>query len=383
MTTHQWIDSADGLRQFCESLDDGPVAVDTESDHFHAYQARVCLIQLAGDEGAALVDPLALDDDDLQPLFELLENPAVTKVLHSARNDINELDRDYGVGVNNLFDTQIAIRFLDYEKCGLDWMLKTLLDVETGKAFSRYDWTTRPLPGEALRYAADDVHHLLELRGRFIGELQAEGWLEPFRQQCQYIADSVQFVPNDFEADGWRDLDGASRLDGRGRATLEALYLWRHKLCTRLNRSAVTLLPNGPLLYLARSRPQTVDEVGELRGVPDVLVDDYAGDIIEVIADAETNAIPPKTRPDSGDSRRSRPSREERARYDALRSWRNERASRLGIPTEFVATNATLTKIAKAPPTNTDELRRFEPLLDWHVEMFGDDILEIASGAAV
>ncbi len=83
-----WIDEAEQLQKFCEKNNGGPLTVDTESDHFHAYQAKVCLIQVADGAREALIDPLVLDAGELGPLFELLQDSSIIKILHAARNDI-------------------------------------------------------------------------------------------------------------------------------------------------------------------------------------------------------------------------------------------------------------------------------------------------------
>ncbi len=369
-----WIDEGPQLERFCRQIGDGPVAVDTESDHFHAYQARVCLIQLAVGPRQALVDPLALDEEDLAPLFDIFEDPDVVKILHAARNDIIELDRDYGVSLCNIFDTQIAARFLDCDRNSLDWMLEHLLGVETGAAFKRFDWTTRPIPADARQYAVDDVRYLQELRERFAPKLRKVQWWEAFSQQCDFVAQSVEYEAKQFDPNRWRRIKGSSKLDGPGRAALLALYLWRHELCTKLNRSAVTIFPNAVMLRLARQRPVTAGEVADTKGIPKRLVNNHAEAIGKVIAGSSITK-PPARKPVKRACKPSPP--EQKRRYNALRTWRNERAKEYGIPSEFIATNATLTEIAASPPTSIDELREFQAILPWQADVLGDEILEL------
>lgn len=369
-----WIDTGEELAKFCEKIKNGPLAVDTESDHFHAYQAQVCLIQLADGKREALVDPLALEVDELAPLFEILEDPEIVKILHSARNDIIQIDRDYGVSIKNLFDTQIAARFLDYEQNSLNWMLEELANVNTGRQYTRFDWTKRPIPSKAKRYAVEDVRYLAELRNKFKKELEEEGWMEAFRQKCNRVARSVEYEAKEFDPHGWRKIKGSKKLDSRGQATLAELFLWRHKLCTKLNKSAVTILPNGVLLRLARKRPKTTGQVRSISGISQRLAKNYGEEIASVIKDSSDSKVPskPKTR-----KRSSAPSREEQARYTVLRKWRNKTAEKLNIPTEFIATNATISEIAASPPASIDELLEFPEILPWHTNTLGEEMLEI------
>ncbi|MFW5966799.1 MAG: ribonuclease D [Persicimonas sp.] len=374
----QWIDNPEQLRAFCDGFEGEAIAVDTESNHFHAYQARVCLIQVATETELALIDPLSLDATDLAPLFEIFEDPGPTKVLHAARNDIIELDRDYGIDVANLFDTQIAARFLDYERNSLSWMLEELIGVEGAGQFQRFDWTRRPLPDKVRRYAAEDVRHLLALKDRFGSELQQVGWDRAFEQQCAYVARSATFEPTEFDPEGWRKFKGVDKLDGRGRAALRSLYLWRHELCSRLNRAPVTLFKKSAMMHLARTRPTRASELADLRGVADLLIDEYADDIAATIERSLAEEIPPRSLPRE---RPKPPPPAEKALYDALRKWRNDTAGELAIPTSFVATNATLAEVAKDPPETVAQLGEFDAVLDWHLETFGDEILEIVRGS--
>src|SRR5690554_5698562 len=200
-----WIDTVAGLNGSCEVLRNSDViGVDTEYDHFHAYQPLVCLIQVATPEVAALIDPLTLDAEALAPLFEIFEDDGQVKIIHSANSDLNELSRDYGISVRNVFDTQIAARFLNYERHGLSWLLEELLGVKAGKQFQRFDWTRRPIPSDAQGYALGDVVDLFELRDRFSKELAEACWDDLFAQQCAFVAETSVYREVPFDVERWR-----------------------------------------------------------------------------------------------------------------------------------------------------------------------------------
>lgn len=367
-----WIERADELAEFCEEIGDGPIAVDTESDHFHAYQAQVCLIQVGDAHKSALVDPLAIDGDDMEPLFELLRDPQVVTLLHAARNDIRELDRDYGVGIANVFDTQVAAKFLGYERNALSWLQEELVGQTPPGNYQRFDWTRRPIPQEAREYAAADVVDLFVLRERFLPELEESGWLEPFYQHCAYIAAISAYEPSPFDPEGWWSVKGRKGLGGRGRAALEALYQARHEICTAENRAALHIFPNDAMVRVARARPSTLEELRQIKRLPDETVDRHGDEILEAIERARSADIPPKKRPRT---HRPRPSADERARFSALKDWRNRTSDALDLSGALIATNATLSEIAADPPSSVVGLDAFPAILPWHRDMFGDEIL--------
>src|SRR3546814_18668723 len=76
------------LAALCDRLSREPyVAVDTEFMRDKTYYAKLCLVQLAGAGEAAAVDTVA-PGLDLAPLYELMANPAVLKVFHADRQDV-------------------------------------------------------------------------------------------------------------------------------------------------------------------------------------------------------------------------------------------------------------------------------------------------------
>lgn len=377
MSRTLWIDRPQQLREFCASIEGDVIAVDTESDHFHSYNAQVCLIQVGTPERSALIDPFEIDGDELQPLFALLRDPRMTTLLHSARNDIMELDRDYGVGIANLFDTQIATKFLGYERTALSWLQEELVGSKPSGKYQRFDWTTRPIPEKARAYAVADVADLFPLHERFVPELRDSGWLEPFRQHCAYVATVSEFEPTPFDPEGWRKVGSKWKLDGPGRAALRELFVARHEICTEENRAGLFIFPKKALLQLAEARPTSIDELYDIRKLPEETVARHGDKILEAVERAKHAEIPPEKPPRQ---ERRRPSRDESARFDALRNWRNRTAKKLDLPGQLIAVNATLSEIAADPPETVEGLDAFIAILPWHREMFGEEIIGVLEG---
>ncbi|HEX2094952.1 MAG TPA: hypothetical protein VHG28_21305, partial [Longimicrobiaceae bacterium] len=103
---YEYVETPEHLRSVVERLRGLPlIAADTEAAGYHRYLDRLSLIQLSSREEHFLIDPLALDD--LSPLATLLEDPAIETIFHDADYDLRILDRDAGLAVAGLFDTQI------------------------------------------------------------------------------------------------------------------------------------------------------------------------------------------------------------------------------------------------------------------------------------
>ena len=102
------VDTQEKLVELADQLSKAPViGVDTESDSFHHYQEKVCLIQFSDLENDFILDPLQVDD--MSPLAPIFANPDIVKVLHGADYDVVCLRRDFGFVFKNLFDTNDLI----------------------------------------------------------------------------------------------------------------------------------------------------------------------------------------------------------------------------------------------------------------------------------
>ena len=95
---------------------------------------------------------------------ELLADPGVEIVLHAGRQDVAILRRAWATQLTNVFDTQIAAGFVgESAQSGYGNLLSSVLGLRVGKTASYTRWDARPLTGEQLSYAAEDVAHLLQL----------------------------------------------------------------------------------------------------------------------------------------------------------------------------------------------------------------------------
>jgi ribonuclease D len=253
------------LEKLVERLERSPhIAIDTESNSFHAYFERICLIQISTEDEDYIVDPLTLAD--IEPLGSILANPGIEKIFHAASNDISGLRRDFHFKVENLFDTSIACKMLGYVQLGLASILEQHFGVHLDKKLQRHNWSNRPLTQEQLSYARLDTHYLIGLRHILAEALQAgdhwEGALEVFSKASLHEIQEKVFNP-----DGFHRIHGAESLDPVGRSILRALYLYRDKEARRRNRAPFRILSNEALVRLAVQQPATPKELATVKGL--------------------------------------------------------------------------------------------------------------------
>ena len=225
------------------------IGVDTEADSRHHYPEKVCLIQVATEGSAYVIDPLAIDD--LSALGRVLADPRVEKILHGADYDIRGLDRDFGFALAPLYDTNVAARLAGLERFGLAALMEDLLEIVIPKqaALQKSDWSRRPLSAEALSYGAEDVVHLGALRDSLDERLAGLGRQAWAAEECERLSEVRYTAPGPETA--FLSVKGAGRLDGRALAVLRPLYEMREAEARRRNLPQAYVLSAEAMLHLA------------------------------------------------------------------------------------------------------------------------------------
>ncbi len=264
-----------GLQSLVEAVGREPaVALDTESNSFHVYRERVCLLQVSTREADYVVDPFAVE---VRPLGEALTGREV--VLHGADYDVRCLKREFGWTLPRLFDTMAASRRLGASQLGLAALVETHCGVRLAKDHQRSDWGRRPLSAEQVRYAALDTHFLLRIHERLRGELEAHGLAEAARREFDQIA-AVEPRPKVFDPEGWRRLKGARGLDPTGREVLRALWIARERRASEADRPPFKVLGEHAMVEIARTRPGDAEALGRIPGVTPSVMRRMGDDIL-------------------------------------------------------------------------------------------------------
>ncbi|MDH5183565.1 MAG: ribonuclease D [Gammaproteobacteria bacterium] len=284
--SYQYIETQDALTELCAQLQDSPwLTLDTEFIREKTYYPQLCLIQIANTEHVACIDPLALDD--LTPLLDLLYNPAITKVLHSARQDLEILQQLKGEPPTPIFDTQVAATLLGQgEQVGYGNLVKLILDVDLDKAHSRTDWSQRPLSSDQLDYAADDVRYLRDVYLQQRQKLEALGRLTWLDDDFAQLSDPALYSPPLGEA--WSKLKGLNRLKGVQLAMVQKLAQWREGLARERNLPKRWLLSDDLIIEVARQRPLSEDKLRRIRGMDDKIIQRYGKMMLQLVEEARS-----------------------------------------------------------------------------------------------
>jgi ribonuclease D len=350
------------------------LALDTESDSLHHHREKVCLVQLASDNGhAVLIDPLA--GADLAPLGALFADPAVAKVLHGADYDVTTLKRDFGFTFAGLFDTMIAARVLGLPEIGLAAVAAAELGIVLSKDSQKDDWSRRPLTPTQERYALADVEHLLGLRDRLVEKLTAAGRLDWVREECDAVAELVA-ARRERDPEAWQKVKGARQLSRRQQAVLRAAYAWREVIARETDIPSFKIQSSETLLAIAAKQPATMAELKAVRGAVPPRFAERAPALLSAIQEAA--ALPDDVLPRMPSVARPVVSDATRRRIDALKKWRTAESLRLGLDVSVVLPQRLLEQVAEKPPSRAEDLLRIEGFRRWRVAAFGPSLVAAA-----
>jgi ribonuclease D len=367
----QRIETSDALITAAAEISEHPaIAVDLEADSMYHFQEKVCLIQVAADRRIFLIDPL--QTDNLEPLSSVFANPGICKVFHGADYDIRSLYRDFTFSVHNLFDTEIAARFLGLQETGLEALLLNRFGIQLDKKYQRKDWSRRPLPEEMLTYAADDVRYLLALARDLEEELGARGRLEWVREECERISRVRPAINNDQPL--FMNFRGAGRLDSRSLAVLENLLQVRRRIAEKKDRPLFKVFSNKSILALVQHKPPDRKQLEATGALSKKQIQMYAEELLARIESAmriPTSELPVYQRNRAPSIPPAAP-----ARIRRLKKWRDRKARELNIEPGVLLNKAAITAIALENPQTRRELATLTELRRWQVREFGTALVQ-------
>jgi ribonuclease D len=368
--SHEWIETLPRLEGVARILGQAEIiGVDLEADSMYHYFEKVCLLQIATESVSYVMDPLALRDlSALRPVFS---NPRIRKIFHGADYDIRSLYRDFRFEVENLFDTQLACKFLGLRESGLEASLRSRFHVELNKKYQRADWSQRPLSPEMVEYAAMDGRYLIPLARMLEKELEEKGRLSWVEEECLFLS-KVRFMPPS-HAPLYLKVKGAFLLDPRSLAVLEALLGFREARAKKADLPPFKVLGNECLLELAMKKPLGLEELETGKVLSRRQIDRYGTPLLQTIQramsvpDENLPVYPRQSRPDV-----SSPVRE---RVKALKTWREMRAKTLEMEPGILLNNALINDLALKNPRSTKEMEEVPGLKKWRQSHFGREIL--------
>jgi ribonuclease D len=184
------LENQQDLNNFLELIKDGSViAIDTEFTRRTTYYPILSTIQIAlknsdNSKIAVIVDVLRCQD--LSQLINKINNPKITKILHSSTQDLQifyQISKNYP---QNICDTQIMANFCQKDfNIGYSTLVKEIFAIEISKEMQISNWQQRPLNKNQIDYALVDVIFLHEIYENFLKFLQQNNQVSWFEEEMK------------------------------------------------------------------------------------------------------------------------------------------------------------------------------------------------------
>lgn len=356
------------LQSACERLAAHRViTVDTEFLRETTYYPLLCVIQMASDDEAVVVDALA-DGIDLAPFFALMGNEQVLKVFHAARQDIEIIWHRSGTLPHPIFDTQVAAMVLGYgDSIAYDALVEKITGHRLDKSHRFTDWSRRPLSPEQTTYAEADVTHLRDVFKALDADLKK-------RSRSDWVSEEMEVLtsPRTYDIDPARAWE---RLKSRVRkpkelAVLMEVAAWREQEAQTRDVPRGRVLKDDAIGDIATHAPVSIERLASLRSIPKGFErSKWGSDIIAAVQrgvarDPHTLPRIEKPRNNSAGS----------ATVELLKVLLRMTSERHHVAAKVIATVDDLEQIA------TSENPDVGALHGWRRELFGEAALALKKG---
>lgn len=365
------IDDSAALAALCARVRaSSRVAVDTEFHTERTYAPRLMVVQLAFDDGAVIVDPLALRD--LSPLLDALNEVIV--VGHALSSDLKIFADRFDRVPPRVFDTQVAAAFLGYGmQISLADLVRDLQHVRLAKSQTVSDWSTRPFTEKQVEYLVDDVAHLLPMYDELTARLQKAGRLEWALEECAVLGDIERYRADERRA--YMRIPGAMRMNRRELGILSEVVKLRDRIARERDLPVKYILPDDVVSGIAVLKPKRAEDLGQLRRLDAGARRQLAEPIVAAVARAEAM---------SEDELPQRPQRALGQSRDTLASLMGvvvgEIARANDLPQSLLVPRAALERIAREVPKEHAAFEAALELSPWRFELVGEPLFRLLSG---
>jgi len=358
------------LAEFCRRLSKSEyVTVDTEFIREKTYWPQLCLVQLANEREAKVIDAKA-KDIDLTPLLKLMENQSVIKVFHAARQDLEIFYKLAKKLPNPIFDTQVAAMVCGFgDSVGYETLVNNIVGESIDKSSRFTDWSVRPLSEKQIAYALGDVTHLRIIYETLKDQLfrtEREEWL---KEEIDKLTDERIYLAPPHEA--WRRLK-VRNPKPRILAILQELAAWRETEAQKHDLPRNRILRDEALIEIAHQAPCTTRDLARTRGLGQRLAKGPMGNNILKAVETGTN-IPENECPFL--PRRSNLPRNIGPVTDLLKVLLKMKSIQENVAQKLIASGSDIEKIAAY-----GETAGVPALTGWRRQLFGQEAINLRDG---
>lgn len=356
------------LSSLCTRLAEAEfVTVDTEFLRDNTYYPKLCLVQVADDDGAFAIDPLA-EGLDLQPLLDLFANEKVLKVMHACRQDMEIFFNLMDTLPAPIFDTQVAAMVCGFgDSVGYETLVNKITKAQLDKSARYTDWSKRPLSDTQLNYALGDVTYLRDIYRTLQAELEREGRMGWVDEETAMLRDpSLYYVKPE---DAWKRLKVRTNKP-RFLGILKTLAAWREEQAQERDLPRNRVAKDEILFEIAAHPPKDQAGLDRIRSIPKGFSRSRAGKSLMEALQAGLDL------PDSDLPKieRAKPRPATPPMADLLKVLLKLKCQEARVAARMVASSQDLETWAAVPTTDIRAMH------GWRFEIFGADAQKLMRG---
>lgn len=332
------------------------------------YFPKLCLIQVAGPDLAATIDPMA-PGLDLKPFWDLMGQPNQVKVFHAARQDLEIFHFDGGLIPAPVFDTQVAAMVCGFgDQISYVNLVRSITGTQLDKSSRFTDWSKRPLSDKQLQYALGDVTHLRDVYRHLRAELEKSDRSSWLNEEMATLTDPATYEQS--PEDSWQRLKAKVK-NRRALSILMSLAAWRERAAQKQNVPRQRIIRDDALYDIANQAPRSTADLGGLRSLPDGFSRSArAKEIVVAVAEGlerDMAQVP--------QLRQGQPlSAEATATLELLKVLLKAAAAREGVAPRLIADASVLEELARHEEPDVPALK------GWRRDLFGEDALKLKRG---
>jgi len=330
------------------------------------------VVQLAFDDGAAIIDALALPD--MRALALALTRTTV--VGHALSADLKIFADRFSLVPPRIFDTQVAAAFLGYGmQISLADLVRAVRGIRLSKSQTVSDWSARPFSQRQIEYLVDDVAHLLPLYDTLRPRLEERGRYEWVYEECAELGDIERYRIDERRA--YLRIPGATRMNRRELGILSELVRMRERIARERDLPVRYVLPDDVVAGLAQLKPARTDDLEQLRRLDAGARRQLGNAILQAVARGE--AIPEADLP-------HRPARAAAPARDALVSLLGAAVAEIArdaeLPPSLLVPRTALERLARELPQDRASFERVLALQPWRLALVADSLWRLLTGDA-
>ena len=223
------------------------IGIDTEFDWRTTYFPILSIIQISTKDNVFIVD--CLKNSAEKVLKKYLEDINYLKIFHSARSDATVLSNSLNCKINNVFDIQIADKFLSGDEIkSYGKIVNKHFGIKLDKTETNSNWLKRPLSDDQIKYAFDDVDFLIEIYKFQIKALDKQMLLEVLKSSKKEAYLGSQPLK----------YSRLNKIQNKSSERDINIFIWREELAESKNIPPAHIVKDKYLRKLSKIKPHDV-----------------------------------------------------------------------------------------------------------------------------